>query len=89
MLTGLEAEVTADIIAKKVINAYNSGMKEEVKIALDAVKCLVTDNESETEVINVLRTKYNMRMVFKKVHDNATTHTYIALEYKDIAFRLE
>ena len=30
-----------------------------------------------------------MRMVFKKVHDNATTHTYIALEYKDIAFRLE
>lgn len=89
MLTGLEAEVTADIIAKKVINAYNSGMKEEVKIALDAVKCLVTDNESETEVINVLRNKYNMRMVFKKVHDNATTHTYIALEYKDIAFRLE
>lgn len=89
MLTGLEAEVTADIIAKKVINAYNSGMKEEVKIALDAVKCLVTDNESETEVINVLRSKYNMRMVFKKVHDNATTHTYIALEYKDIAFRLE
>ena len=89
MLTGLEAEVTADIIAKKVINAYNSSMNEEVKIALDAVKCLVTDNESETEVINVLRTKYNMRMVFKKVHDNATTHTYIALEYKDIAFRLE
>lgn len=89
MLIGLEAEVTADIIAKKVINAYNSGMKEEVKIALDAVKCLVTDNESETEVINVLRSKYNMRMVFKKVHDNATTHTYIALEYKDIAFRLE
>lgn len=89
MLTGLEAEVTADIIAKKVINAYNSGMKEEVKIALDAVKCLVTDNESETEVINVLRNKYNMRMVFKKIHDNATTHTYIALEYKDIAFRLE
>ena len=63
MLTGLEAEVTADIIAKKVINAYNSSMKEEVKIALDAVKCLVTDNESETEVINVLRSKYNMRMV--------------------------
>lgn len=89
MLTGLEAEVTADIIAKKVINAYNSSMNEEVKIALDAVKCLVTDNESETEVINVLRNKYNMRMVFKKVHDNATTHTYIALEYKDIAFRLE
>ena len=89
MLTGLEAEVTADIIAKKVINAYNSSMEEEVKIALDAVKCLVTDNESETEVINVLRNKYNMRMVFKKVHDNATTHTYIALEYKDIAFRLE
>lgn len=89
MLTGLEAEVTADIIAKKVINAYNSGMKEEVKIALDAVKCLVTDTESETEVINMLRNKYNMRMVFKKVHDNATTHTYIALEYKDIAFRLE
>lgn len=89
MLTGLEAEVTADIIAKKVINAYNSSMKEEVKIALDAVKCLVTDNESETEVINVLRNKYNMRMVFKKVHDNATTHTYIALEYKDIAFRLD
>ena len=89
MLTGLEAEVTAGIIAKKVINAYNSSMKEEVKIALDAVKCLVTDNESETEVINVLRNKYNMRLVFKKVHDNATTHTYIALEYKDIAFRLE
>ena len=89
MLTGLEAEVTADIIAKKVINAYNSSMNEEVKIALDAVKCLVRDNESETEVINVLRNKYNMRMVFKKVHDNATTHTYIALEYKDIAFRLE
>ena len=30
MLTGLEAEVTADIIAKKVINAYNSSMKEEM-----------------------------------------------------------
>lgn len=89
MLTGLEAEVMAGIIAKKIINAYNSKLEAEVKIALDSIKCLVTESESETEVLNILRNKYNMRLVFKKVHDSATTHTYIALEYKDLAFRIE
>lgn len=89
MLTGLEAEVMAGIIAKKIINAYNSKLEAEVKIALDSIKCLVTESESETEVLNILKNKYNMRLVFKKVHDSATTHTYIALEYKDLAFRIE
>lgn len=89
MLTGLEAEVMAGIIAKKIINAYNSKLEAEVKIALDSIKCLVTESESETEVLNILRNKYGMRLVFKKVHDSATTHTYIALEYKDLAFRIE
>lgn len=89
MLTGLEAEVMAGIIAKKIVNAYNSKLEAEVKIALDSIKCLVTESESETEVLNILRNKYNMRLVFKKVHDSATTHTYIALEYKDLAFRIE
>lgn len=89
MLTGLEAEVMAGIISKKIINAYNSKLEAEVKIALDSIKCLVTESESETEVLNILRNKYNMRLVFKKVHDSATTHTYIALEYKDLAFRIE
>lgn len=89
MLTGLEAEVMAGIIAKKIINAYNSKLEAEIKIALDSIKCLVTESESETEVLNILRNKYNMRLVFKKVYDSATTHTYIALEYKDLAFRIE
>ena len=89
MLTGLEAEVMAGIIAKKIVNAYNSKLEAEVKLALDSIKCLVTESESETEVLNILRNKYNMRLVFKKVHDSATTHTYIALEYKDLAFRIE
>jgi hypothetical protein len=89
MLIGLEAEVMAGIIAKKIVNAYNSKLEAEVKIALDSIKCLVTESESETEVLNILRNKYNMRLVFKKVHDSATTHTYIALEYKDLAFRIE
>ena len=89
MLKGLEAEVMAGIIAKKIINAYNSRIEAEVRLALDAIKCLVTESESETEVLNILRNKYGMRLVFKKVHDNATTHTYIALEYKDLAFRIE
>lgn len=89
MLNGLEAEVMAGIIAKKIINAYNSKLEAEVRLALDSIKCLVTESESETEVLNILRKKYGMRLVFKKVHDNATTHTYIALEYKDLAFRIE
>lgn len=89
MLTGLEADVMAGIIAKKIVNAYNSKLEAEVKIALDSIKCLITESESETEVLNILRNKYGMRLVFKKVHDNATTHTYIALEYKDLAFRIE
>ena len=89
MLIGIEAELMAGIIAKKIVNAYNSKLEAEVKIALDSIKCLVTESESETEVLNILRNKYNMRLVFKKVHDSATTHTYIALEYKDLAFRIE
>ena len=89
MLKGLEAEVMAGLIAKNIINAYNSRIEAEVRLALDSIKCLITDTESETEVLNILRKKYCMRLVFKKVHDNATTHTYIALEYKDLAFRIE
>ena len=89
MLIGIEAEVMAGIIAKKIVNAHNSKLEAEVKIALDSIKCLVTESESETEVLNILRNKYGMRLVFKKVHDSATTHTYIALEYKDLAFRIE
>lgn len=89
MFKGLEAEVMAGIIAKKIINAYNSKLEAEVRSALDSIKCLVTETESETEILNILRKKYGMRLVFKKVHDNATTHTYIALEYKDLAFRIE
>lgn len=89
MLIGIEADVMAGIIAKKIINAYNSKLETEVKLALDSIRCLVTESESETEVLNILRNKYNMRLVFKKVHDSATTHTYIALEYKDLAFRIE
>lgn len=89
MLIGLEADVMAGIIAKKIINAYNSNIEAEVRSALDSIKCLVTETESETEVLNILRKKYGMRLVFKKVYNNATTHTYIALEYKDLAFRIE
>ena len=41
MLKGLEAEVMAGIIAKKIINAYNSRIEAEVRLALDSIKWLI------------------------------------------------
>ena len=60
MLIGIEAEVMAGIIAKKIINAYNSKLETEVRLALDSIKCLITETESETEgVIPLYKFLYN------------------------------
>lgn len=81
-------KLIADLIFSKIKKAEETEDENDVLNAIHSFSLIKIDNENlNNEIITLLR-DYGVRLVFRKVKDGMTKHTYFALEYKTIALQI-
>lgn len=82
-------KIVADLIFSKIKKAEETEDENDVLNAINSFSLIKKkDNETLNNEIIILLREYGVRLVFRKVKDGMTEHTYFALEYKTIALQI-
>ena len=81
-------KIEGDLIFSKIKKAEETEDENDVLNAINSFSLIKKDNETLNNEIIVLLRDYGVRLVFRKVKDGMTEHTYFALEYKTIALQI-
>lgn len=81
-------KIIADLIFSKIKKAEESEEENDILNAISSFSLIKIDNETLNNEIIVLLRDHGVRLVFRKVKDGMTEHTYFALEYKTIALQI-
>ena len=81
-------KLIADLIFSKIKKAEETEDENDILSAISSFSLIKKDNETLNNEVIVLLRDYGVRLVFRKVKDGMTEHTYFALEYKTIALQI-
>lgn len=81
-------KIVADLIFSKIKKAEETEEENDILNAISSFSLIKIDNDTLNNEIIVLLRDRGVRLVFRKVKDGMTEHTYFALEYKTIALQI-